>query len=123
MLKVAYYTAVDANLTVFSNAYKKLPEHFLDLKVFHRRACTSMKIRNEFKHILADADIFIVQLMGGKDSMAEFDSIMGSLRKDIKIFIYGNNKNIIELANEYNNISLEVQELLEYMTLRTRKHS
>ncbi|NLL81800.1 MAG: cobaltochelatase subunit CobN [Tissierellia bacterium] len=117
MLKVVYYTAVDANLTVFSNAYKKLPEHFLDLKVFHRRACTSMKIRNEFKHILADADIFIVQLMGGKDSMAEFDSIMGSLRKDIKIFIYGNNKNIIELANEYNNISLEVQELLfEYMT-------
>lgn len=117
MLKVVYYTAVDANLTVFSNAYKKLTEQFLELSVFHRRACASVKVREQLQNRLKDADIFIVQLMGGKESLPEFDIIMGSLRSGLKVFIYGNTETIIALADEYNNVSPEVSmQLFNYMT-------
>ena len=122
MLKVVYYTAVDANLTVFSNAYnsynayKQIPGQFLELAMFHRRGCTSVKVREQLRNHLKDADVFIVQLMGGKESMPEFDAVMGSLDNSVKRFIYGTNETIIAIADEYNNVSPEVgNELFNYM--------
>ncbi len=116
MLKVVYYTAVDANLTVFSNAYKQIPGQFLELVMFHRRGCTSMKVREQLRNHLKDADVFIVQLMGGKESMPEFDAVMGSLDNSVKRFIYGTTETIIAIADEYNNVSPEVgNELFNYM--------
>lgn len=116
MLKVVYYTAVDANLTVFSNAYKRFSEGALELTVFHRRACASVKVREQLQNRLIDADMFIVQLMGGKESMPEFDAIMGNLRNGTKKFIYGTTETIMALAKEHNNVSSEVgKQLFDYM--------
>lgn len=116
MLKIIYYTAVDANLTVFSNAYKRFPRKFVELSVFHRRGCTSVKVREELRNQLKNADVFIVQLMGGKESMPEFDNIMSNLRQELKVFIYGTTETTVALANEHNNVSDEVgRQLFNYM--------
>ncbi|WP_312699130.1 cobaltochelatase subunit CobN [Sedimentibacter sp.] len=116
MLRIVYYTAVDANLTVYSNAYKRFPRKFVELSVFHRRGCTSVKVRQQLHNQLKSADVFIVQLMGGKESMPEFDNIMSNLRDKLKVFIFGTTETTVALASEHNNVSDEVgRQLFNYM--------
>ena len=104
MLKIAYYTAVDANLTIFSNAYSRVDTNKVSLKVFHRRSFSSGRVRQQLIDYLEEADILLIQLMGGKISMPEFDHILSSNLSGAKVYIYGTTAVVHELAEEYNTV-------------------
>lgn len=105
MTKIVYYTAVDANLTVFAQAYKKLNKKEVSLKVYHRRSLQSQRQIENLKNDLKDADFFLIQLMGGKNSMRDFDQILKELAEKIKVYIYGTTAEIEELREEYSNFN------------------
>lgn len=105
MTKIVYYTAVDANLTVFAQAYKKLNNKEVSLKVYHRRSLQSQRQIENLKNDLKDADFFLIQLMGGKNSMRDFDQILKELAEKIRVYIYGTTAEIEELREEYSNFN------------------
>lgn len=102
-MKVLYYTAVDANLAVFSAAYDKVNNPKFKLKAYHRRQFSSKKIRENFVKDGKNSDIILIQLMGGSHSMINFEKIMEEF-SDKKIFIYCTTLEGVELMNKYNNV-------------------
>ena len=107
MFKITYYTAVDAYLPALAAAYRRIGLEALTLKVYHRRGFTSAQMRHKLMEDLLDSDIFIVQLMGGKESMKDFETIMEACPLYVSVYLYGTTPAVAELGAIYNRIGSE----------------
>lgn len=88
MLKILYYTAVDANLSVFSRAYEDFDMDKLKLKVYHRRNFLQASVVESFFRDLEKADVLLIQFMGGSASMAPYGRLLENCPAHVKVFTY-----------------------------------
>lgn len=118
--KVAFFTAVTNSLVPFSKAAAAVRSDFpgvVETVAKDRIDMSESATWNWFLVEISNADVLLVQLMGGKTSFPHMDEFMAKLPASVGVFVFPSSASAADVASEYTTVSADVAERITgYMT-------